>query len=367
MFESRIAAGRLTVAAMPGLAPGIDALAACNLADHSFLRAAWYGAQGVAGARTLVVEGAGGVPIAAIPTVPFGPRLAGARKVPGSYWPLRAPLIAPACTLFELAEALAHPAARSLGPVWRIGPAPQHDPAIVMLIEAAQRAGWNVLARPAGTAWVIDCEAARKAGWPRPSTRKRLERIERRLAARGALHWQRVRGADWNAAVLERLGAIEAESWIAAETDGRGAKFLTKAKRAAWQRALADPVIAAMLCATILELDGRPVAFSFDCDDGAVRYGIAGSYASDLARHEIGKLANYRALADCIAAGQRWFDLGAGDSGYKREMGAVPGYDLVDLLVVRRRGLARLLAHAWGAALPARGPGGWMEGTGAHG
>lgn len=352
MYESRIAAGHPTPSIVAGLAPEIDALAADNLAGHAFLRARWYGAGSPRPLRTLVLRGSDGRPLAAIPTAPFGPGLLGLRKVPGSYWPLRSPLIAPDCTAIELAEGLGSRAARGLGPVWRVGPARRDDAAAALLIAAAQQAGWTVIARPAGTSWVIDLDAARAAGeWPRRSTAKRLARAERRLATLGTVQWRNVRGADWNADVLDELGAVESASWIAAETDGKGAKFMAAHQRAAWRDALADPVLAGMLCATMLTIDGRAVAFSFDLDDGPVRYGIAGTYRSDYARYDVGKIANYRAVSDAIAAGQRLVDQGAGDSGYKREMGAVAGYDLADFLFVRSPLVARALARAWGDVL----------------
>lgn len=363
MYESRIAAGHLTVAARTGAAPALDVLGQRNLSGHGFLRAAWY-AEGTPDAlRTLVVWREDGTPIAAIPTAPFGPPIAGARKVPGSYWPLRAALIAPDCSSFELAQALGHPAAAaSLGPVWRVGPARADCPATQRLVDAARRARWSVLTRPAGTSWVIDLGAARKqGGWPRGSTASRLARIERRLASHGPVAWRHVRGQDWNDAVLDELAQVEAASWIATKTDGSGAKFLNLQRRAAWRAVLADPVLAGMLCATILTVEGRAVAFSFDCDDGPVRYGIAGSFRSDFAKSEVGKLANHRAVSDAFAAGATTVDLGAGDSGYKREMGAAAGYDLVDLLFVKSRTAARLVAKLWGAPLaddtrPARSP-----------
>lgn len=351
MYESRIAADHLMVASSADFAPEIDALAAANLAGYGFLRSAWYAAGCDAG-QTLLLRGLGGNVLAAIPTAAFGPAIAGTRKVPGSYWPFRSPLIAQDCTAFELAHALRARAARSLGPVLRIGPARSDDPAIARLIEAAPLANWAVLARPAGTSWIIDLNGARAQGWPRKSTAKRIARIERRLAGLGTVAWRHVRGSDWNDEVLDQLAAVEAASWIAARTDGRGAKFMTAQQRAAWRTALADPVLAEMLCATLLTIDGQVVAFSFDLDDGPVRYGIAGSYMTAFADHEVGKIANYRSVADAIAAGQSALDLGAGDSGYKREMGAVAAYDFTDLLFVPNRPAAKLLARVWGAELP---------------
>ncbi len=369
MYESRIAADPVTVAATPGFAPEIDALAACNLARHAFLRAAWYGAGELKTARTLVVRrGNSGALLAAIPTIPFGPAFAGARKVPGAYWPLRGLGLAPDCDLLELEHALAHPAARSLGRVWRLGPARCDDPSIRLLVDAARLAGWHVLSRSAGTAFVIDCDAARTAGGLRESTGKRLAKIEGRLARLGTVTWELVRGSDWSAAVLDDLGAIEGASWIAAKTDGSGAKFMAPRQRVSWQAVLTDPVLAEMLCATILRLDGRAVAFSFDLDDGPVKYGIAGSYVSELGKYEIGKLVNYRTLVDAIADGQQVLDLGAGDSGYKRAMGAVAGYDLIDLVFVGSRTAARLMQRMWGPLLSASGPqGAWPARVPANG
>lgn len=361
MYESRIAADPVTVAASPGLAPEIDALAACSLSRHGFLRAAWFGASSHSkdgeGARTLLLRRRGNdTLLAAIPTVPFGPAIAGARKVPGPYWPLRGALVAPDCDTVELAAAFDHAAGASLGAVWRLGPAKVGDPAVERLVAAAWLAGWSVLSRPAGTSWVIDCDDLREVGWPRHSTTKRFARLERRLAGQGAVSWQYVRGHEWDDAVLAELGEVESASWIGAKTDGTGAKFMTPRQRAQWRAAISDPVLADMLCATILRVDGRAVAFSFDLDDGPVRYGIAGTYRTDFGKFEVGKLANHRSLSDAVMGGQQILDLGAGDSGYKREMGAVPGYDLADLLFVRNRTAARLLERAWGPAMPAHTP-----------
>jgi CelD/BcsL family acetyltransferase involved in cellulose biosynthesis len=354
MYESRIAADPLTVAMVEGFPPAIDALAACNLAGHGFLRAAWYGAGGQAPGRTLVVrrEGSGDV-IAVIPTLSFGPAIIGARKLAGGYWPFRAPLVSPDCSALHLAQALADKAAHSLGPVWRMGPARCDDPAIAMLIEAAQIAGWRVLSRPAGTSWIIDLDAMRANPPPPGSTPRKLRAAWRKFEALGTPHWRTVRGAQWDAEALIAMGRVEADSWIARDTDGSGAKFLTADQRAVWQHALSDPVIADSLCAIILFLDDRPVAFSFDLDDGPVRYAIAGSHVADLKHCQIGKTLNYRSLDDALAAGQHTLDLGAGDSGYKRAMGAVPGYDMADLLFVRSRLAAPLLERAWGKTLPA--------------
>ena len=84
MYESRIAADHLTVAAVEGFPPEINTLAACNLAGHGFLRAAWYAARAPNRGRTLLLRrGGDGTVLAAIPTITFGPVIGRARKVPG--------------------------------------------------------------------------------------------------------------------------------------------------------------------------------------------------------------------------------------------------------------------------------------------
>ena len=180
---------------------------------------------------------------------------------------------------------------------------------------------------------------------------KRLRGNWRKLETLGTPRWRHVRGGEWADSVLEDMGRVEAESWIARTTDGSGAKFMTPAQRELWQHALKDPVLADMLSATILMLDDRPIAFSFDLDDGPVQYGIAGSYVQDLKALCIGKMTNTRAMEDAIADGQSVMDMGAGDTGYKREMGAVEGYAMADLLFVRHRAAARVLALRWGELL----------------
>jgi CelD/BcsL family acetyltransferase involved in cellulose biosynthesis len=346
MFQARIAAGPLAVTAIAGFPPEIDVLAEQARPGYGFLRAAWYrGSEERAGRCVLVRRGESGDVIAAIPLIPFGPEIARTHKVAGLYWPFRSILIAPDCTEHELAAALRH---KAFGPAWRLGPARMDDPAMLTLIGGAHAAGWRALSRPAGTSWVIDLDAMRTSEPPRNSVARKLRNGWRKLEALGMPRWRSIRGAQWDDSLLDDLGRIEAESWIGRSTDGSGAKFLTAAQRAYWRTALTDPALAERLSATILMLDDRPIAFSFDLDDGPIRYAIAGSHVEELKHCYIGKHVNYRALEECLASPLSRFDLGSGDSGYKREMGAAPGYDMTDLLLVRSPLAAWALAKAWG-------------------
>lgn len=355
MYQTRITPAALTVENAAGFPCALDALAEKGLGAHHFLRSAWFAAGAGECGHTLLAKDGRGAPLLAIPATPFGPALARARKVPGSYWPFRSVLASCDAQAEDFAAALAAPAARALGPVWRLGPVPVHDPVTRLLIEGAKAAGWRIITQRAGTVWTIDLTALQARGWPSKSTARKLRRYETRLATLGPVEWRYVRGKDWDEAALEAMGGIEAASWVATHTDGSGAKFMKPHQRAVWRTALRDPVLADMLCATILLVGGRPVAFSFDLDDGPVQYGIAGSFVHDLGDYNVGRLTNYRAIADAIADGQSVMDMGAGDGGYKRDMGAVAAYDLVDLLFVKNPLAARALHRWWEAQGSAHG------------
>lgn len=340
----------------PGFPEAIDRLAEQVGRDQAFLRAAWYRAGADDEGQTLIARRRDGTALAAIPLTRMGPQLVGAKGVPGSYWPYRSPLIGDAVASEDLAALLADPLATdTLAPMWRIGPIPADTASTRLLREAAARAGWTVLERDLGTTWRFDLAAAARengGSWPRKSSRKRLNGYLRRLAETGTVRWLTVSGPDWTPEVLDQLGRIEADSWVGRKTDGSGAKFLSPHQRARWQTVLADPVLAEALSATILFLADRPVAFSFDLRSGTTQFAIAGSYAADMADFRVGKIVTYHQLEAALAAGVEQVDLGSGDSGYKREMGAMSGPALVDLLIVRQREAALLLKQKWGHEPP---------------
>lgn len=340
--ESAIVVGR-----HDGVPALLDDLAARADASHRFLRAAWYRMVGGEGAATIAAVRSDGTPIVALPTTPLGPALIGARNVPGSYWPFRSVPLNPDVTDSDLAAFFAHPVSISaLGPAWRIGPIYADDPATARIKRAAAVAGWTVLTRKLGRTFLFD---ARDEAWPRRSTRRRLANYERQLEQLGTVAIRHVSGADWSSAVLDDLAAIEAASWVGTGTDGTGAKFLTDEKRAGWLEAVADPILAEALSATILSVGGKPAAFSFDLKSGAMQYGIASSYDQRFAAFRPGKIVTAYQLEQARKTGVETIDLGAGDSGYKREMGAVAGPEILDLLIVRHRTAASLLGLRWGA------------------
>ncbi|MCX7863928.1 MAG: GNAT family N-acetyltransferase [Novosphingobium sp.] len=359
MLESRITAAAeamrgpagLKARIVKGFPSELDTLASRSLGGHSFLRSAWYAAAAGGDPQTVLALRPDGDPLAAIPTVLQGPPLLGIRSVPGSYWPFRSILISASADRSELAWLLSSSEVRNaLAPAWRVGPVPQDDPVAAMLEHCAADAGWTVLLRSLGRSWLLNLAGpASSCAWPRKSTRRRLANYERRLAGEGALEYRHVTGTDWDEATLDALAEIEANSWIARKTDASGAKFLLPAQQELWRHVLGDRHLANHLSATVLRVGARPVAFSFDLRAGDCQYSIACSYDENFADFRPGKLVTYRQFEQAACQGVRIVDLGIGDNGYKREMGAIPGSAIVDLLIVRSRSIGQLLSLQWGA------------------
>ncbi|RDE06932.1 GNAT family N-acetyltransferase [Sphingomonas aracearum] len=331
-----------------GLSGLIDRVAAAAPPAYRFLRFQWFAAALAAyggHARTVLVE-AEGEPMAALPVVAVGPAVLRMGAVPGCYWPFRGFPVARHAdprVFAVLADTLAHE--------WRavrLGPVQDGDPAAEGLLAAARDRGWAVLDRFVADSYLLDMAAARAEGpWPRTSTLKKNRFHEKHLASHGALDWSFVSGADWNHDLFDALAAVEAKSWVAARTSGRDAKFTDTGHGAFWRAAATDPVLADMMWAAVLRIDGRPAAFSFDLNAGALKYAIANSYDPDVARHSPGKLLYWRNLVRAAEDGITAVDWGAGDSGYKSVIGATAGPALRDWLLLRP-GVPALAGRALG-------------------
>ncbi len=340
-----------TATLVEGLAGVMDGVAEAAPASHAFLRYGWFAAATATYGghpRTVLVE-EDGVAVLALPFVATGPGWLGVASVPGCYWPFRSFPVARdmGAAVFDAALATLAQGVTAL----RIGPVYDDDASAMPLIAAARRGGWAVLDRFVADSFALDIDAARAEGpWPRNSTLKKNRFHEKHLAAHGALDWRFVSGGDWGAGAFDDLAAIEQASWIAARTDGRDAKFTTEGHGAFWRAAAQDPVIAAMMWAAVLDVDGRPAAFSFDLNAGGLKYAIANSYDPAYAKHSPGKLLYYRNLMRGIDDGITRVDWGAGDSGYKRVIGAEEGPAIRDWLLVRPGApamVAKLLKPLW--------------------
>ena len=333
-----------------GLDARLDAVAARAAEGHRFLRHGWFAAALAAyggHARTLVVE-QGATPVLALPFIEVGPAALGLAAIPGSYWPFRSFPLAPDANEGVLRAALSTLGEHVRG--LRIGPVHDDDASAEPLIAAARAAGWTVLDRTLARSWRLDLPPA--AEWPRASTLRKNRFHEKHLAGHGALAW-RGRAAGEGPAGCHRRARGAERPGRGAPPDGRDAKFTPSGHGAFWRAAAADPVLAESFRAALLTVDGRPAAFSFDLDMGAHRHAIANSYDPAIARHSPGRLLHYRNLVDARARGTQVVDWGAGDSGYKQALGAVPGAVIRDWLLLRPgpSGWAgRWLARGWRAS-----------------
>lgn len=335
------APGRAVATCVAGLPDAIDAVAAAAPDTHRFLRRQWFAAavDAYGGPARTIVAAQGGGAMLAIPIVAAGPRWAGIGAVPGCYWPFRSIPVA-ATASAEAVDAALGELARTIRSL-RIGPVYDGDPGLERLLSRARGAGWGVVTRPVADSYLLDMTAARAEGqWPRGSTLRKNRFHEKHLAGHGTLDWRFARKDDWPA-VFDAMAAVEERSWIADRTDGRDAKFTRTGHGAFFRAAASDPVIAAMFHAALLYVDGAPAAFSFDLDAGATKYAIANSYDPAFAKHSPGKLLYYRNLMEAMERGIERVDWGAGDSGYKRVIGASEGPAIRDWLLLRPGLVAR--------------------------
>ena len=102
-----------------------------------------------------------------------------------------------------------------------------------------------------------------------------------------------------------------------------------------------------MFASSRLLIGGEPAAFAFGIEAGGIRHDIANGYSKRFAAYGPGKLLLYRDFERAADRGITRVDWGSGDAGYKSEMGATEGPEIVDLLFVRSRPLAAGLRRWW--------------------
>ncbi len=303
---------------------------------------------------TLSAHRTSGAPVAAIPLVRRKVGFWSIAEIPGAYWPFRSFPVAADARPDELADLLgSSEARRELGGIWRLGPIQADDPAARLLTEAARQSGWTLLPRRIGTAYRIDLAAVAAAGpWPSSKTLRKNRWLQRRLCPQGEPEYLSVSGSDWAPEIFDRLARIESESWVGRSADARDTKFLHPPNRRLWEEAIADPRLASLLSCSILQVGDRPAAFTLMLRSGDRLHILANSYSESFAEGSPGRLLLYHDIAGALAQGISLIDWGTGDPGYKREMGAEAGPELVDLLMVRSRLAATFARSLWTMRTP---------------
>ena len=339
----------LDISIVPGVPGHVNDLAAQAHDSHRFLRAGWFCRGKPETISTLVARRRNGSAILALPLHNVGPTILGVRALAGISWPFRSAALEDSFAPGDMLALLDDPVARkAIGPLLRLGPVYESDRLAMILVDAARSKGWSVLCRTLGQSFIqnLGCSEG-GANWPSKLRRKKIRKLHARLEGLGRVTLRIVRGADWTLRIFQDLARVEENSWVGTRTDRSGAKFLSPDMLAHWKRAVEDPVLADMLAATVLYVGDHPVAFSLDLTTGRLQYGIASSYDQAFAAYSPGQIVNVHAIDDGAARGVRQIDWGAGDSGYKREIGAVPGPAIHDFLIVRSSVLAAILRPKW--------------------
>ena len=339
----------LDISIVPGVPIHVTELAAQAPDSHRFLRADWFCRGRSDSISTLVARRHDNSASLALPLRVFGPKVFGARVLAGSYWPFRSAALEDSFALGDMQALLSNPVAQAaIGPLLRFGPVYETDRLAMVLVDAAKSKGWGVLCRPLGRSFIQNLDSPEGGAiWLSKQRRKKICKLHARLERHGQVTLRTVRGANWSLPIFHDLAQIEAQSWVGTRTDRSGAKFLNPDMLEHWKRVVKDPVLADMLAATILYVGDHPVAFSLDLTTGTLQYGIASSYDEAFAAYSPGQIVNVHAIDDGVARGVRQIDWGAGDSGYKRDIGAVPGPAIHDFLIVRNPVLAAILRPKW--------------------
>jgi CelD/BcsL family acetyltransferase involved in cellulose biosynthesis len=327
----------------------LEAVTAAADPSHAFLRSAWYRASAGDRLETIVARKGGGPPLAAFPLVArrWGPLTL--REVAGCYWPFRSVPLAREADAGELAVLFADRSfRRATGPVWRLGPVFDTDTAAGKLMQAAAQGGWTVLTRRLGTCFEIDLASLVAEGpWPRGSSMKKNRWREKKLAELGELEVSHFTGADWSEADRDAIAAVERNSWLARLDQRAATQFADERQRTIWERATEDPAIAAMVFGSIMRVGGTPAAFTFGIEAGCTRYQIANNFDERFAQHSAGRTLLMRDFERAAQRGIERISWGSGDAGYKSELGAAAGPEIVDLLFVRPKTLVPLLRRIW--------------------
>lgn len=322
----------------------IDAVAAVADPAQAHFIAAWFTAA-APGCETIGARRSNGSPIIALPLETRSKGPISVNQVAGSYWPFRSVPIAADSTDDELAAFLADPEfVRAAGRVWRLGPVYSDDPAVSRLVALAPAQGWQVIRKQLAQCYELDLAAIRAAGpWPKGSTARKNRARERKLAGDGAIEYRFFDGSEINDSIMDAMAEIEAKSWLATLDGGGDTKFLDPKIREIWSRIAVDPGLAPRLFGSLMIAQGTPIAFTFGLEQGDRRYYIANNYDAEFRKFGPGKLLLYKDFERATERGVATISWGAGDAGYKTDMGAQPGPDIVDLLFVRSRALATLL------------------------
>lgn len=253
----------------------------------------------------------------------------------GYYWPWRGVAVDPAAGAESLGELAAALTRQPGGIVLRLGPLIAGDTDTQAFVRELSARRWHGLQQESGEVFELtlpDSEAELRAQMS-DSLWKNIAYLRRRLEKQGTVTAQRFHlGAGQAAALLARAALVEQASWVAQQ--GGDVKLVGSQNQAYWAT-LAEAAQGPQVVLWLLSCDARDIAFSLHLEHGQTVCIVANGYDEALKASSPGSLLSLDIFRDAIGRGRRLVDWGQGDSGYKQRWGAVPGAQMMNLILFR--------------------------------
>ena len=224
----------------------------------------------------------------------------------------------------------------------RIGPTENGSPTLLALKSSFRQYGWTIIEKYRGKLLYLELPKtivdyvpiingrAKKANY----YLRRLKRIgDVSIIVKGGLS-----SDEWQETFRE-LQKIESESWVAFSGEPR---FIGEKNFQFWESLMQDHELKKAVKVWILYLDDKPVSFCLVLDAGPIRYQLINGYSKSVKQHSTGHILFKEMIFDAIEAGVERICFGQGDPGHKREWGAKPSVELIDLIAIKPGLFSRL-------------------------
>lgn len=253
----------------------------------------------------------------------------------GYYWPWRGVAMEQGAGEHTLAELAAELTRRPCGAVLRMGPLIDGDTDTQRFVTLLRARGWRGLKQESGQVFELTLPASTEALQAQMSGSlwKNIAYLRRRLDKQGAVTTERHRlTAEDAAPLLQRAALVEQATWVAQQ--GGDVKLVGAENQAYWSQ-LAQYRGAPEVVLWLLSCGERDIAFSLHLEHGRMICILANGYDEAWKASSPGSLLSLDIFQDAIVRGRRLVDWGQGDSGYKQRWGALPGAQMMNLILVR--------------------------------
>jgi len=228
----------------------------------------------------------------------------------------------------------------------RIGPMENCSPTLLALKDSFRQHGWTIIELSRGVLHYLELPKNVADYFPMISGRaKKADYYLRRVKRRGDVSIIVKTGQSSNEwqETLRELQKIESESWVAASGEPR---FMGEKNLQFWMNLLQDYGMSRSLKIWMMYLDDDPVSFCLVLDAGPIRYQLVNGYSESVKQHSTGHILFKEMIFDAIETGVERICFGQGDPGHKREWGARPSAELIDLIAMKPGLFGKLVSVA---------------------